>query len=303
MNATSSQERIDAEVARMLAEAQAADADACGERQDPPVPRGGRAQRLARLQEAKLDEEDEAATAAYQRRVAERAAKEKALGQKIRGRKSREPVADMSKRVNTSDPDTRVMSAKGGWLQAYNAQIAVTASQVIIAAGISAQTNDQQLLHPMLEAAASTLQEAGVTGSMGTLLADAGYCIDANLAAASPDGPVLLMPPYNTRKDRDAAKAREQLGNRAPKARFAKADMERRYASEEGQALYRPRCQTVELVFGQIKEARRCRRFQRRDRQAAESEWNLICATHNLLKLFRHTSEAAPAPAPTLAAG
>jgi Transposase DDE domain len=83
----------------------------------------------------------------------------------------------------------------------------------------------------------------------------AGYCTDANLAAASPDGSVLLMPPYNTRKDRDAAKAREQLGNRAPKARSAKADMERRYASEEGQALYRLRCQTVEPAFGQIKRA------------------------------------------------
>lgn len=306
MNATSSRERIEAEVASMLAEAQAADAaDAGGERQDPPVPRGGRAQRLARLHKAKrlLDEEDQAAMAAYRRRVAERAAKEKALGQKIRGRKPREPVADMSKRVNTSDPDTRVMPAKGGWLQGYNAQIAVTTGQVIIAADISAQTNDQQLLHPMLKAAAKTLREAGVTGSIGTLIADAGYCTDANLAGASPDGPVLLMPPYNTRKDRDASKARQQLGNRAPKARSAKADMERRYASEEGQALYRLRCQTVEPVFGQIKEARRCRRFQRRGRDAAESEWNLICASHNLLKLFRHIAQAAPTPAAIVAAG
>ncbi|MFI9826004.1 hypothetical protein ACIHFC_37670 [Streptomyces sp. NPDC052013] len=63
----------------------------------------------------------------------------------------------MDQRLNTSDPDSRVMPTKSGWLQGYNAQIATTTDQIIIAAGISEQTNDQKLLHPMLDTATRAL--------------------------------------------------------------------------------------------------------------------------------------------------
>jgi hypothetical protein len=63
--------------------------------------------------------------------------------------------------------------------------------------------------------------------------------------------------------------------------------MERELATESGQALYRLRSQTVEPTFGQIKDGRGIRRFQRRGCGAAASEWKLICASHNLLKLWR----------------
>jgi Transposase DDE domain len=96
------------------------------------------------------------------------------------------------------------------------------------------------------------------------------------------------MPPYNTRKDRDLDQARDELGNRAPKLQSAKRRMEE-LATKRGQALYRLRSQSVEPIFGQIKDARGCRRFHRRGQRAVDSEWNLICATHNLLKLWRHS--------------
>lgn len=283
MNAMRSRAQIEAEVAGMLAEADAADARGDAQQQESSALRGGRGQRLDRLRKAKesLEAQDRAAMDAYERRVAERTAKEKALGMKIRGRKPRLPTPDMDKRLNTSDPDSRVMPTKGAWLQGYNAQIATTTSQIIIAAGISSDTNDQKLLHPMLNWVAQTLQDVAITDPVTTVVADAGYCTDANLAAADPDGPELLMPPYNIRKDREVDEAHRQLRNRAPKLLSAKARMEERYASEAGQALYRLRGQSVEPVFGQIKEARRCRRFQRRGRRAVENEWNLICATHN----------------------
>jgi hypothetical protein len=140
----------------------------------------------------------------------------------------------------------------------------------------------------MLAAAQNALHNAGIAEPIGTLLADAGYCTDTNLAAASRTGPRLLMPPYNTRKDRDITDARDQMGNRAPKPRSAKERMEQQLATEAGQALYRLRSQTVEPTFGQLKEVRGCRRFQRRGRAAVDSEWKLISATHNLLKLWRH---------------
>ena len=176
-----------------------------------------------------------------------------------------------------------------GWTQGYNAQIVTTVEQIIVAAEVTTNTNDQPLLHPMLAAAAQTLHAAGITEPVTTVLADAGYCTDANLAAADPNGPNLLVPPYNLRKDRDLDDARDQLGNRAPKPSSAKQRLEQELATEPGQALYRLRSQSVEPTFGQIKDARRCRRFQRRGQSAADSEWKLICATHNLLKLWRQT--------------
>jgi len=158
-----------------------------------------------------------------------------------------------------------------------------------VAAEVTNLSNDQRLLHPMLAAAAHTLTTAGHVEPIGTVLADAGYCTDANLAAADPNGPELLMPPYNLRNRRDPDDACEQLGNRAPKDQSAKQRLAQRLATEHGKALYRLRSQSVEAAFGQIKEARGCRRFHRRGQSAVSSEWTFICATHNLLKLWRKT--------------
>jgi transposase len=296
MNATRRRADLEAEVAGMLAEAEAADSAEdraethTSSTEQTPVLRGGQAARRARLVQAKagLEAEDHAALADHERKVAERTAKEQATGKGIRGRKPQPPRPDPDRRVNTSDPDSRVMPSKNGWLQGYNAQIVTTVDQVIVAAHVHTCTNDQPLLQPMLAAAQDTLRDAGIAEPIGTLLADAGYCTDTNLAAVGRTGPQLLMPPYNTRKDRDVADARHQMGNRAPKPRSAKQRMEQQLATESGLALYRLRSQSVEPTFGQIKDARGCRRFHRRGRAAVDSEWKLICATHNLLKLWRH---------------
>ncbi len=70
--------------------------------------------------------------------------------------------------------------------------------------------------------------------------------------------------------------------------------MERKLLTARGEALYRLRAQTVEPVFGQIKDPRGIRRFMRRGLSACQSEWSLIAATHNLLKLFRQAAQSAP---------
>jgi Transposase DDE domain len=64
--------------------------------------------------------------------------------------------------------------------------------------------------------------------------------------------------------------------------------MEHRLRTKEGAAAYALRSQTVEPVFGIIKATLGFRRFSRRGMDAGQSEWNLVCAVHNLLKLFRH---------------
>jgi hypothetical protein len=113
----------------------------------------------------------------------------------------------------------------------------------------------------------------------------------------------VLVPPDSNPEPGDAP-----LAPHAPQTGAA-ARMRETLASETGRALYGLRKATVEPVFGQIKEARQIRRFRLRGLNMVTCEWKLICATHNLLKLFRHriglTGQAArhfvPAEAPALA--
>ena len=111
--------------------------------------------------------------------------------------------------------------------------------------------------------------------------------------AAAPDGPEFLV---NTTKDwkrRKALRERPPPRGRVPKGLSATERMERKLRTKRGAALYKKRAQTVEPVFGQIKDTRRLDSFCRRGESACESEWAVICATHNLLKLFRSRACAA----------
>ena len=249
--------------------------------------------RLERLREckAKLEAEKEAARRAQEEKIAQREAEEAASGRKKRGRppKTAEQAAEekAESKANVTDPASEIMKTRQGYVQGYNAQAVVTEEQYIVAPGVTTEANDQRQLHPMMEKAAANLQTVGVTKEISAGLADAGYCSDKNLMAQRPDGPELLV---NTTKDwkrRKALYEQPPPRGRIPKGLTATERMERKLRTKRGAALYKKRAQTVEPVFGQIKNARRLDRFSRRGESACESEWAVICATHNLLKLFR----------------
>jgi hypothetical protein len=167
---------------------------------------------------------------------------------------------------------------QGSLMQAYNAQIAVDShAQIIVAAELTQQAFDCQQLLPMVKSLRSTVQ-----GLPTTITADAGYWNTRSLLDPSLNGMEILVPPDS----------RPQLpgGTLSPTApRHEEAlRMRKVLATEQGKARYALRQSTVEPVFGQIKEARGIRRFHLRGLLKATSEWKLICATHNLLKLFRH---------------
>jgi hypothetical protein len=118
-------------------------------------------------------------------------------------------------------------------------------------------------------------------------LADAGYCSKENFTK-KPAGDVELL--VAVQKDYKQRKAMQEL----PPPEEPILDglsptelMERKLLTERGRKLYKLRGQTVEPVFGQIKDARGIDKFMRRGFEACRSEWSLICATHNLLKLWR----------------
>lgn len=301
-------EQIEGELARiaaaMLDEAAAADAaeDARFGSEAPgdalPAALRGRAARRARLAEAKarLDAEAAARAAQHQAHLAERAAQEAASGKKLRGRKPKPPEPDAEAQANISDPESRIMKTREGYVQGYNAQAVVTEEQIVIAAEVTDEANDVQQLHPMLTAAAASLKATGIEDGVGVLLADAGYWSEANITQAAAGGPELLIA---TTKDWKTRKAMREAGiptDPLPETASAQERMERALLSQRGRELYAKRGQTVEPVFGQHKDGRGIRRFQRRGKAAAASEWKLINAAHNLLKLYRRRQRLALAP-------
>jgi len=181
--------------------------------------------------------------------------------------------------VNLTDPDSRLMATPAGWAQAYNAQAVVNRAGVILAADVFSDPNDQKLFKPMVEHLAKA---EAVLGAVGVVLADAGYCSEANLAAP---GPTRLIA---TQKSRLTRAQKITTAGPAPAGLGPRAAMEHVMRTPEGRSLYKQRSWTVEPSFGNLKHNLAFARFSRRGRPAARAEWQFISAVANLLKLFRY---------------
>ncbi len=181
-------------------------------------------------------------------------------------------------KVNTTDPDARRMKFGRNFIPAYNAQAVTTEEQLIVAAEITTEGGDFEQLEPMVSSAERELEQAGVTEPPEVVLADAGYWSNGHIDALRERGMIPIVAPDTTR-------------NRPRKTRLGGPYdfMRRVLGTERGGALYSKRMPMVEPVFAQIKANRGIGRFKRRGRAAVRSEWRLIAATHNLLKLHRHS--------------
>ena len=186
-----------------------------------------------------------------------------------------------------TDPDSRIMKTRKGYVQGLNAQAVVTEAQVIVAEDVTPQENDQQQLHPMLEQTESNRKAVGIQEETGVALADAGYCSDENFTKKPAGDVELFVAVQKDYKQRKTTQAPPPADEPIPEGLSPTALMERKLLTERGRELYKLRGQTVEPVFGQIKDVRGFDRFMQRGIDACRSEWSLICATHNLLKLWR----------------
>lgn len=288
-SATRAYPQIRAEVERILEEAAAVDEgenEELGERRGDELPaelcdRRSRRERLRRCK-AELEREQADEQRSYEQNLAWRGAWEAEHGRKLGGRKPRPPDPDAlaERKINTTDPDTRLMTRRGGRaVQGYNAQGVASAEQVIVAADLTQQSNDSGQLVPMVAQASQALLQAGVSEPIGTVLADGGYWNSAQITDIRDQGIDVLVPIENKRRT-----APRTLGARqGPEAKRIEAVL----STPDGQALYRRRQQLVEPVFANTKFIRRVNRFQRRGLAACRAEWKLIAATHNLLKLWR----------------
>jgi transposase len=180
---------------------------------------------------------------------------------------------------NFTDSESRIQKTSDGFIQGYNAQIAVDATaQVIVAQHVTAASPDAEQLQPIVAAVVSGLRQRPAM-----VLADAGYWSEANVVALQQRG---IEPLIATGRRKHGDPTPPAPRGRPPAGLTLKQRMARTLATLRGRALYARRKAIVEPPFGQIKHARGFRQFLRRGRQAVGEEWALICTSHNLLKLY-----------------
>ena len=276
-----------AEEKRMLAEAEAADGaeDARhgeGVRGDElPEELRRRESRLKRLREAKARLEAGAGTEGQPGALPRKETQATTVGQPADGAQA-----------NFTDPESSIMKGTDGFVQGYNAQLAVDEeAQVIVAQGVTDQPPDSGNLVPMIERVDGHLDETPANAT-----ADAGYWNpEAEDRARALDTEARV----STRRQRHGAnegsdsEAEPPDGETDPLKR-----MRSRLASEEGRALYARRKAVVEPINSQIRHARGFRQFSFRGLEAVGAEWALVCLCHNLHKIFRNRPEEAPFFAP-----
>ena len=262
------QRQLRAEVTQLLAQAEAADAaedaeNGAGRRGDDlPAELHRRESRLARIREAK--------------RVLEARAKAEAAAT---GAPADAARPDPKAQYNFTDPESRIMKGPDGFVQAYNAQIAVDELQLIVGQAVTQETNDKKQLLPMITTIA---QQSGATPSQ--LLADAGYCSEANITALATT-PIDAY--ISTRKQKHGERPGPCPRGPLPSTATHVDRMTRKLHTKVGAAVYAARKAIVEPVFGQIKHGRGFRQFLLRGIDKVRGEWSLVCTTHNLLKLYR----------------
>jgi len=262
------QKQLRAEIDQLLAQAEATDAaeDAeygADQRGDElPAELQRRESRLKRIREAirvlKARTKDEAAAA---------------------GPPTDSVKPDPKAQYNFTDPESRIMKGPEGFVQAYNVQVAVDERQLIVGQSVTQETNDKKQLLPMITIIA---QQSGLTPPQ--VLADAGYCSDANLTAIA-DTPIDAY--ISTRKQKHGERPGPCPRGPLPKTATIIDRMTRKLHRKVGAAVYARRKAIVEPVIGQIKHARGFRQFLLRGFEQVRSEWSLVCATHNILKLYR----------------
>jgi transposase len=285
---------IRAEIERILAEADEIDAaedelygDARGDELPAeladPVTRRERLEAAAR----ELEAEEQARQAEHQALMARREAHRERTGRNPMGRPPKAPDPELlakSKR-NITDPDSRIMSSRGALIQGYNAQAAVGEGQIIVAAEVTNSANDSNQLVPMIDRARENLDAIEHQQAIKCVLVDGGYWNHEQIAAVRHTKTIVVIPtsdPYH--------KGQRVLGPRqGPEADRVNKILK----TAAGRRLYRRRAALVEPVFAHTKHHRGIDRFSRRGLEAANNEWKLIAATHNLLKLFRYQPQPA----------
>jgi transposase len=290
-------ELLQQEVAQLLAKADQADSAPLQDGLTIPAEIARRRDRIQKLQAARATLEQRAAQKAAAAQAPDAAPTvpppadppaSHGASASVAKRRSQTPPAPQPKdQYNFTDPDSRIMKAGNGahFEQAYNAQAAVTTdSRLVVAARVTQAANDKQQLEPTLAAVPADLRK-----KVMAVLADNGfYSADAVEKIEAAAGPTVYAAVEKLRHHRTVADLEKRPDPPPPAAAADPQEhMRHRLRTTAGRALYRLRQQTVEPVFGIIKEAMGFRRFHLRGQAGVALEWTLVCVAYNLRRLHR----------------
>lgn len=286
------EEQLQAEVNELVRLAEQADSEEIPDEMHIPKELGRRQDRLDAITRAKAKIEQRAAERyaqeqkEYEEKIAKRQAKIKDDGKKPRGPKPKPPTPGPRNKdqVNLTDEESRIMPSSGkGFVQAYNGQATVDVdTMLIIESHISQAPNDKQELIPAL-AFLNELPEN--FGKVDTMLADAGYYSDGNVASCEKFGIEPYIPP-------NREKHNQPLVSRFVNPTLLTEDaepvdkMRNKLKTVEGRKVYAQRKSTVEPVFGIIKHVLGFRQFFLRGLEAVSGEWTLVSIAWNIKRMF-----------------
>ena len=284
--------QLKAEVAELLAKAEAADQSAVPDGLSIPDELARREERLQRIAaarakiEARAKERFEREQAEHQAKLSAREAKEKATGKKPGGKPPEPPVEGprSTDQINLTDEDSRIMPVSGGGFeQCYNAQAVVAeGSLLVVATNVVQAPNDKQQLEPML-AKINALPED--LGKADVMLGDNGYFSATNVTAcvAAEIEPLLAMG-----RDAHHPSLSERFADAppAPENPTPVEAMAHRLQTLEGKKLYALRKHTPEPVFGIIKSVLGFRQFLLRGLDKVSGEWTLVTMAWNVKRMF-----------------
>jgi transposase len=286
------EEQLKAEVADLMAQAEAADTANVPDGMSIPDELARREERLRKIAEARAKIEARAREryareqAEHEAKLAARAAKTAATGKKPGGKPPRPPTEGPlpSDQINLTDEESRIMPvASGGFEQCYNAQAAVAAgSMLVVAVDVVQAPNDKQQIEPMLDKIESLPTELG---EAETLLADTGYFSAGNVEACEKAGidPLIAM---GRQPHHPPLQERFEAPPPAPENPTPVEAMAHRLKTPEGRDLYALRKQTPEPVFGIIKSVLGFRQFSLRGLEKVRGEWSLVTMAWNMKRMF-----------------
>lgn len=285
---------LEEQIAELIQKADTADSTPLEEGLTVPREVARRKDRIEKLRQATAQiqaraqerhREEMAAFGEKQKRREER----KAAGKKPRGREPQPPKEGPRSKdqYNFTDPESRIMKTGAGFEQSYNAQAAVEVeSRLLVSQAVSAAPNDKEQLEPTLAATSAVIE------SIEAVLIDSGFYSAAAVAAMERGtngqaGPCVYAATGRQPHGRSVAALEKRVDPPAPQPGASAAEvMAHRLKTKAGRELYALRKQTIEPVFGIIKEAMGFRRFSLRGLAKVRTEWTLVTLAYNLKRLF-----------------
>lgn len=219
----------------------------------------------------------------YDTKIKQRKEKEDKTGKKARGKEPKAPsdLPNEKDQYNFTDPESRIMKTSKGFDQCYNGQAAVNDDMIIVGAYSNSHANDKQEFIPSIKSIPNELLEG-----ISTAVADTGYFSEKNITDCEQEN---ITPLISTAREKHNSYLSNMLDDKPvpTECKTPTEKMQFKLKGKEEKEIYKKRKQTVEPVFGIIKEILGFRRFSLRGEKETDAEWSLVCSAYNLKRFFK----------------